>query len=207
MPQSLVRPTWQTEKCLPENLEFDLGIPLPCKKHKKLTVASSEALGIYSSIRCLNDIGINLYEAEIVYRQVRRGRRPKLDTPDGVFRYLGDVPNRYPVTETFWTIMLDRKNYAIARYLCSQGILSSALAHPREVFRSAILCSAASVIVAHNHPSGDPTPSAADIMITRQLREAARVVDIGLLDHVIIGVPEHDPNRRGFYSFREAGLI
>jgi DNA repair protein RadC len=59
----------------------------------------------------------------------------------------------------------------------------------------------------HNHPSGDPAPSAADIQVTRQLREAALAIDISLLDHVIIGQPTADPLGRGYYSFREAGLL
>ncbi|HRJ48868.1 MAG TPA: JAB domain-containing protein, partial [Opitutaceae bacterium] len=63
------------------------------------------------------------------------------------------------------------------------------------------------VVCAHNHPSGDPAPSAADVQITRLLREAARTVDIQLLDHVILGRPEADPAGRGYYSFREAGVL
>ena len=63
------------------------------------------------------------------------------------------------------------------------------------------------MIVVHNHPSGDPSPSAADIQVTRQLREASRIIDIDLLDHVILGTKEDDPARAGFYSFRNAGLL
>lgn len=58
----------------------------------------------------------------------------------------------------------------------------------------------------HNHPSGDPAPSAADLQVTRQCREAAKALDIQLLDHVVVGSPQNDPCGRGFYSFREAGL-
>ena len=63
------------------------------------------------------------------------------------------------------------------------------------------------MICAHNHPSGDPAPSAADIKITRQLREAGQAVDITLLDHVILGNASADPTGRGYYSFRESGLL
>jgi DNA repair protein RadC len=79
--------------------------------------------------------------------------------------------------------------------------------HPREVFREAIREAASAVICVHNHPSGDPLPSAADLKVTQQLREAARAVQIDLLDHVIIGRPAADPAGRGHYSFREAGLL
>jgi DNA repair protein RadC len=78
---------------------------------------------------------------------------------------------------------------------------------PKEVFRGAIVAGAVAMIVAHNHPSGDPAPSSADSQVTRSLREAARILDIELLDHVIVGDEKADPNRRGFYSFREAGLL
>jgi DNA repair protein RadC len=63
------------------------------------------------------------------------------------------------------------------------------------------------VLCVHNHPSGDPAPSAADVQVTRQLREAAKAVDIELLDHVIVGRPASDPAGRGYYSFRESGVI
>jgi DNA repair protein RadC len=79
--------------------------------------------------------------------------------------------------------------------------------HPREVFREAIRAAASAIICAHNHPSGDPAPSAADIRVTRQLREAALTVEIDLLDHVIVGSPVADPAGVGWYSFRSAGLL
>jgi DNA repair protein RadC len=91
--------------------------------------------------------------------------------------------------------------------IVTTGTATSALAHPREIFRIAIRESASAIVVAHNHPSGDPAPSAADLQITRLLRDAAKTVEISLLDHVIIGRPGADPLTRGFYSFRESGLI
>ena len=109
--------------------------------------------------------------------------------------------------EKFWVLCLNRKNHLIKRVEVTSGTATAALAHPREVFREAIREAATAVVCAHNHPSGDPAPSAADLQITRQLREAAKAVDIELLDHVILGRPSADPTGRGYYSFREAGLI
>lgn len=83
----------------------------------------------------------------------------------------------------------------------------SGLAHPREVFRAAIRYGATAVVCVHNHPSGDPAPSAADVQVTRQLRDAAKAVDIELLDHVIVGRAAADPRGFGYYSFREAGVL
>lgn len=87
------------------------------------------------------------------------------------------------------------------------GTATASLAHPREVFRAAIVAGCTGIVVAHNHPSGDPSPSAADIQVTRQLREASRILAIDLVDHVVLGRPEMDPAGRGFYSFRDAGLL
>jgi len=82
----------------------------------------------------------------------------------------------------------------------SRGTLNSSLVHPREVFRSAILAGAAGIIVVHNHPSGDPTPSADDRSVTRQLLDAGRVVDIPVYDHVVLASDR-------YVSFAEAGLL
>lgn len=111
------------------------------------------------------------------------------------------------LVEKFWVLCLNRKNRLLRRVEVSSGTATAALAHPREVFREAIRESATAVICVHNHPSGDPAPSSADIHLTRQLREAARAVDIDLLDHVIVGRASADPTGRGYYSFRETGIL
>lgn len=112
-----------------------------------------------------------------------------------------------PEKECFIVIALTRRNSIRAYSLVSLGGMTAALAHPRGVFRAAIVMGAAAIVCLHNHPSGDPAPSTADVSITRQLREGAKIIDIDLLDHIIMGTPAGDPNARGFYSFREAGLL
>lgn len=109
--------------------------------------------------------------------------------------------------EKFWVLCLNRKNRLLKQVEITSGTATSSLAHPREVFREAIRQGATAVVCVHNHPSGDPAPSAADVQVTRQLRDAAKAVDIELLDHVIVGRPASDPLGRGYYSFREAGVI
>jgi len=131
---------------------------------------------------------------------------PVLNRADLIASYLENVASGLEV-EKFWVLCLNRRNRLRKRVEISSGTASAALAHPREVYRSAIRESSSAVVCAHNHPSGDPSPSAADIQLTRQLREAAAAVDIPLLDHVIIGRRGADPLGRGYYSFREAGLI
>lgn len=127
--------------------------------------------------------------------------------PEDIYEYMKDILEQYPCTETFWSVNLNTRHHALGRHLVTIGTATASLAHPREVFRSAIISGATAVAVVHNHPSGDPTPSSADLQVTRQLREASRVVGIELLDHVILGRVDMDPNFKGFYSFRSAGLL
>jgi DNA repair protein RadC len=96
--------------------------------------------------------------------------------------------------ERFYTVVIDGKNRVIAVHLTSQGILNQALVHPREVFKPALLCSGAGVILVHNHPSGEPLPSNEDFILTQRLVEAGKLLGIEVLDHVIIGYDT-------FYSF------
>jgi DNA repair protein RadC len=106
------------------------------------------------------------------------------------------------LAEVFWMIALNAQHRVIngAPFVITRGILNSSLVHPREVFRVAIVVGAAAIILAHNHPSGDPAPSPDDRSVTQQLSAAGRVLDIAVHDHVIIG------NGR-YTSFAEAGLL
>ena len=128
------------------------------------------------------------------------------DAPEVVATHFATITPGLEV-EKFWALCLDRKNRLIRRVEITSGTATSALVHPREVFREAIKLSAAAIIAVHNHPSGDPAPSRADIQVTRQLREAAKVIGIDLLDHIVVGSRANDPQGLGFYSFNEAGLI
>jgi DNA repair protein RadC len=134
------------------------------------------------------------------------GDAPLLNRADLVAAWCQPLVSGLEV-EKFWVLCLNRKNRLLKRVEITSGTATAALAHPREVFRTAIRESAAAVVCMHNHPSGDPAPSAQDVQVTRQLREAARAVDIALLDHVIVGRASADPLGRGYYSFREAGLL
>ena len=103
---------------------------------------------------------------------------------------------RYAVREQFVVLLLNSRNRVIGAETVTEGTLTGSIAHPREVFKAAILAHAAAVIVAHNHPSGDPEPSDEDKEITRQLVRSGEVLGIPLLDHVIIG-------DGCYYSFQE----
>jgi len=130
-----------------------------------------------------------------------------LREPKDIYDYMKDVMQSHPDKEVFYTILMNTRRKPIGRHLVTVGTATSSLAHPREVFRAAIIGNATCIAVCHSHPSGDPEPSSADIAITRQLREAAKVLGIELVDHVIIGDPAQDPIGRGYFSFRMAGLM
>lgn len=98
---------------------------------------------------------------------------------------------RFLTKEHFIVLFLNTKNRVIGKETLSIGSLNASIVHPREVFRSAIQRNSASIICAHNHPSGDPTPSPEDIDVTRRLAEAGRLIGIELLDHIIIADQTH----------------
>ena len=150
---------------------------------------------------------MRIYQVKISYSLVSEGESVSLDNAEKVADYLRSAFEENPAQEAFYAVYLDRRSHPIGRHMITLGTATNTLAHPREVFRGAILANAAALIVAHNHPSGDPAPSSADIRMTRTLREAAQVLDIQLLDHVVCGHVEADPMGKGFYSFREAGLV
>jgi len=107
--------------------------------------------------------------------------------------------------ELFCTVLLNGKNNVINVVETTHGLADASLVHPREVFREAIRQNALAVVLLHNHPSGDPTPSAEDIRITRQLIEAGRIIDIKVMDHIIVGRP--NVRTPGFCSLREEGVV
>jgi DNA repair protein RadC len=125
--------------------------------------------------------------AEIARRMMttQRATPPMLNRPELIAAHFATTVAGLQV-EKFWVLCLNRKNRLLKQVEVTSGTATAALAHPREVFRAAIRESAAAIACVHNHPSGDPAPSAPDMHVTRQLREAAKAVDIDLLDHVII---------------------
>ena len=127
--------------------------------------------------------------------------RVPIRSPRDVFAFMAPYADR-EICESFWIIPLDSQHRLAGSgpTVITRGILNSSLVHPREVFCAAIVAGAAAVILSHNHPSGDPTPSADDRAITDQLVAAGRLLDIPVHDHVILG-------RGRYVSFAEAGLL
>ncbi len=128
-----------------------------------------------------------------------RGDRDRFRTPRDVYERMRlgmrDLPH-----EEFHVLLLNTQNEILRDLQVTRGTLDASLVHPREVFRPAITAAAAGVILVHNHPSGDPTPSAEDRAVTHQLRAAGQLIGIEVLDHIIVGEGRYT-------SFVEAGLL
>lgn len=129
----------------------------------------------------------------------------RIDNPEAICDLLGPELRAEPL-EVLKIVLITTRGTLLAMEEISRGGLSETIAHPREVLRAAILHSAFGFILVHNHPSGDSTPSTADLSMTRKIREAAQLMQINFFDHVIIGRPS--PGRpSGFHSFRETGML
>jgi DNA repair protein RadC len=112
---------------------------------------------------------------------------------------------RFLDRESLRVVLLNAKQHLIKICSVSQGTVNESLTHAREIFKPVIVHSAYSFILVHNHPSGVPSPSEADLRLTRRINEASRILQLQLLDHVIIGSPA--AGRSSYFSFKEAGVI
>lgn len=142
--------------------------------------------------------------AQRLAQEVRQDS-PLLDTPERVAALLREDNRLYEV-EQFQVVLLNTRRKLIRVERISQGTLDTLLVHPREVFRLAIAASASAIVLVHNHPSGDPTPSEADIKVTRDLIRAGQVVKIDVLDHIILGQRTQE-RPRDFVSLKELGYF
>ena len=130
---------------------------------------------------------------------------PPLDGPELIADLLREENRAYEV-EFFQAVLLNTRRRLIRVEKVSQGTLDTLLVHPREVFKAAIAANAAAMVLVHNHPSGDPTPSEADIKVTRDLIRAGQLLKIEVLDHVIIGRASKE-RPKDFVSLRELGYF
>jgi len=154
------------------------------------------------------DKAVTLVAAFALARQMARELQqesPTLDNPEAVVALLREENRQYQV-EQFTVLLLNTRRKLISVEKISQGTLDTILVHPREVFKSAISANASAIVLVHNHPSGDPTPSESDIKVTRDLVRAGQVLKIEVLDHVIIGRPSNRRDKE-YSSLRELGYL
>jgi DNA repair protein RadC len=126
-----------------------------------------------------------------------------IDGPEAIAELCSEM--RFLDREWLRVVLLNAKQQLIKVAIVSPGSVNESLAHPREVFKPAIVLSAYSFIIVHNLLLGDPSPSEADMRLTRRILEASRILQLQLLDHVIIGAPA--PGRNSYFSFKEGGVI
>ena len=152
--------------------------------------------------------GVGLAKAATIVAAVELGRRlstkaaqklEKIEGPEDVARYASPLL-RFEQKEHFLVMLLDVRNRVLAMPTISIGSLTASVAHPREIFREAIRYSAAHMILIHNHPSGDTTPSREDVQLTKQMMKAGEIMGIPVLDHIIIANDD-------FLSLKEANCL
>ncbi len=164
---------------------YDMPADIIISQNKGMTQAKVMALKV------MIETGIRYFH--------KRTHDLKMDSPKSVYEYLS-VRMKNLTQEYFKVILLNTKNEMINVEDITVGLINSSLVHAREIFRCAILKNAYSVILAHNHPSGDPTPSGNDREVTDKIVEAGKILGIKVCDHIIIG-------NDSYYSFLEKGMI
>jgi DNA repair protein RadC len=131
------------------------------------------------------------------------------DTPENLLLFWQQIiamqPDHEPDKESVVVVMMDTRLRSFAWHRVSLGTVSESHGHPREILRPVLAVGAYGFAIMHNHPSGDPSPSRADEQVTRRMVDAASLMQLRLIDHVIVGTPS--PGRTAYYSFREAGMI
>lgn len=170
--------------------------------------SSDELISISIEELCKID-GIKLAKASKIIAAIQFGRRlsesilnkdiVKIRSNEDVYRLMRNK-FLYTKKEHFYAILLDTKNVIISKEFISTGDLDSSIVNPRECFISAVKKSAKSIIFVHNHPSGNSTPSKADRIVTKRLKDAGDILDIKVLDHIVIGLDE-------YYSFSRENLL
>lgn len=159
-----------------------------------LTIDGNELTpAVYRKVSALSELSHRLLSAHSM------NFIKKISGPDDTAAYLMPIL-RYEAKEKFVVLLLNTQNQILGHRIVSTGTLTASIVHPREVFKEAIKANARSIIVAHNHPSGNPLPSSEDNAVTKRLSKAGSVMDIPVLDHIIIG-----DNK--FYSMKEHGIM
>ena len=173
------------------------------KKTQDLLPLASMSLDDLMKINGLNKAkGLELLAAVEIGRRMSyeqcRGKDVIKD-PDSMIKWL-NLEIGMQNQEMFLVVFLNTRNQILDYEIVFKGTLDRSLVHPREIFKKALLCSSSKIIAVHNHPSGNPEPSAEDVMITEQISEIGHLMNIELLDHVIVA-------RNNHFSFKQSGLL
>lgn len=184
-----------------EDSSIDLGRKI-IEKAKSVRGLADLTLEDLTSIKGIGPAkAAKIYAALELSRRISKSRgvsEYKVDSPESIANiYMEEL--RYLKKEVVKLLLLDTKGAIVGDVLLSEGSLNASIVHPREVYREAIIRSANKLIIVHNHPSGDPSPSEQDIQITKRLQDAGLIMGVDLLDHIIIGDGEFNSLRRMGY--------
>ena len=161
--------------------ELPLSMPGPA------VPATPEGEAVLEALRTnLNLLGELAARYQVAFQPERSGERPQINCPEDVHSLLGPEMSAL-AQEQLRVLLLNTRNQVTGQRIVYQGNVNSSIVRPAEVLRHAIIDCATSIIIVHNHPSEDPTPSGADVSITKDIYEGAKLLGIDLLDHVVIG--------------------
>lgn len=176
---------------------------MPRKKQTKTADAPAVTLEGHAVLEALRSnlslLGELAARYEVSYQPERPDEMPTIGCPQDVYNLLGPEMSALG-QEQLRVLLLNTRNGVMAQRLIYQGTVNSSAVRPAEVLRPAVLESAPNIIISHNHPSGDPTPSPEDVAVTRDLVAAGKLLDIEVMDHVVIGAGR-------FVSLKEKGLL
>ena len=166
----------------PKQEEMPLSISEPVT-----TPATPEGEAVLEALRSnLALLGELAARYQVTFQPERPADRPQINCPQDVFNLLGPEMSAL-AQEQLRVLLLNTRNEVMAQRIVYQGNVNSSIVRPAEVLRAAVIESAPSIVIAHNHPSGDPTPSPEDVSITRELVQGGKLLGIDLLDHIVIG--------------------
>lgn len=147
-------------------------------------------------------VNITKYQVQLVKESTKQyGIDKRISSPDTAYEAVNEIFKLdSQAEEIFCVLALDTKNKIIGAFEVSRGSLNASIVHPREVFKRVLLLNANGLVIAHNHPSGEPIESTEDVKITKRLQDGAELLGLNLLDHIIVG-------EETFISFKEKGLL
>lgn len=142
-----------------------------------------------------------IYESSVTYRKVGEVPMAKtIDGPGSIMDYMRGAFKAFPLQEQVWVLPMSRKNHIMCREMVGLGTATACLVSPSVIFRPVIMQGAPAMAVVHNHPSGDPQPSGADMEMAKKLEKCGKVLDINVLDFVVIG-------HNTYWSANDVGLV
>ena len=150
-----------------------------------------------------------IYESTVIYSR-KEISAVEINSLDSAVPFIRDFFNKNiedPTKEHVVVCVLNNKNFAVNTKILNIGVVNQCLVKPSDIIKHVLLNNGTGFFIAHNHPSGDPIPSSSDNKVTRIVNEAAKLMDLQFVDHIILGEVENDPAGLGYYSFRDAGIM